>query len=174
MNPTRIVLTRSLALTLLVVLTGCRDVTEPATEAAPALAGVASVPTFYQVSSGNTNTCGVTMDNRLFCWGHSGYVFPRFMESTVPVQVVTSGQQFRQVSAGYGHACAITVANQLYCWGFNPNGQVGDGTRTPRGSPVRIGGARLFRQVEAGGIVGSAGSHTCAIEGWYQQGLLLG
>ena len=163
MNPGRIVPTRCVALAVLIVLTGCRDVTEPATGAVPALAGVTSAPTFYQVSSGNSNTCGVTTDNRLFCWGHSGYVFPGYMESTVPIEV-GAPDQVRQVSAGYGHACLITVANRLYCWGYNPNGQVGDGTRTPRGSPVRVGGTRLFRQVEAGGITGAAGSHTCAIE----------
>ena len=55
---------------------GCREDAESPTapESAPALATTA-IPAlaFYQVSAGAVHTCGVTLDNRLYCWG-AGYL----------------------------------------------------------------------------------------------------
>ena len=60
-------------------------------------------------------------------------------------------------SAGLGHTCALTSAGALYCWGDNFYSQLGDGTQTTRGTPLRIGMDNDWTQVSAGG------DHTCGI-----------
>ncbi len=62
-----------------------------------------------------------------------------------------------QVSAGGGHACLVRADHSLWCWGRNDRGQIGDGTRTPRGQPVRVAAIEEVTAVAAGDL------HTCAI-----------
>jgi alpha-tubulin suppressor-like RCC1 family protein len=60
-----------LSLSLLGLTLACREEAESPTEPAssPALATTAASLVFAQVSAGSVHTCGVTSDNRLFCWG---------------------------------------------------------------------------------------------------------
>jgi alpha-tubulin suppressor-like RCC1 family protein len=51
----------------------------------------------------------------------------------------------------------VTTANVAYCWGRNDLGQLGDGTRTQRLTPIAVAGGRFFRQVSAGT------GHTCGV-----------
>src|SRR4051794_29492632 len=75
-------LTRRVAPTLaalLLAVLGCgKDAESPtAPEPGPALATSATAAlAFYQVSAGNDHTCGVTTDNRAFCWGFYGLSGP--------------------------------------------------------------------------------------------------
>jgi len=55
------------------------------------------------------------------------------------------------VSAGYGHVVAIRADGSLWAWGWNLFGQLGDGTRTTRHAPVRIGSDYDWAMVSAGG-----------------------
>src|SRR5688500_6794384 len=54
------------------------------------------------------------------------------------------------VAAGYSHTCTIRTDGSLWCWGSNGNGQVGDGTNTNRTTPVRIGDATNWANIDAG------------------------
>jgi len=51
----------------------------------------------------------------------------------------------------------VTTAGAAYCWGDNDNGQLGDGTTTPRAGPVAVLGGLTFVAVGAGD------AHTCGI-----------
>lgn len=85
-------------------------------------------------------TCGVTMGQRAFCWGHNNTAQLGDGTTTsraTPVAVL-GGLQFRQVSPGGNHACALTPGDRAYCWGYNANGQIGDGTTTLRRTPVAV------------------------------------
>jgi alpha-tubulin suppressor-like RCC1 family protein len=42
--------------------------------------------------------------------------------------------------AGGALTCGMTVDGVQYCWGLNQDGQLGDGTRESRSSPVRVAG----------------------------------
>jgi alpha-tubulin suppressor-like RCC1 family protein len=40
------------------------------------------------------------------------------------------------IDAGGAQTCGETAADSIYCWGNNVQGQVADGTRENRSSPV--------------------------------------
>ena len=124
---------------------------------------VAGTLRFLQVSPGVFHTCGVTTDNRAFCWGHNGP--GRLGDGTTtqrltPVAVV-GGLRFLEVTAGSGHSCGVTTDYRAYCWGDNDLGALGDGTITERHRPVPVAGGLAFRHLSAGGTLGSL--HTCGV-----------
>lgn len=156
-------------------LGGCRgdapapaSPTEPDAEEAAAAAPLA----FRQLSSGGKHTCGVTTDNRAYCWGNNvegelgigtttgpeNCIFPEGDCSTRPV-AVAGGLRFRQVSAGGYHTCGVSTDNRAFCWGWAGYGRLGDGTdeSVSRPAPVPVVGGLQFRQVSAGGF------HTCGV-----------
>jgi alpha-tubulin suppressor-like RCC1 family protein len=150
-----------LSLSLLSISLACREDGESpaAPDTPPALATTASTLVFAQVSAGWQHTCGVTSDNRLFCWGWNadgelgdGTTTDRL----VPVPVGGT-LRFRQVSAGFSSTCAVTTDNRAYCWGFNGLGELGDGTTSPRRTPVPVAGGRQFRRVDI------SLEHACAV-----------
>jgi alpha-tubulin suppressor-like RCC1 family protein len=99
---------------------------------------------FAAVSAGANHTCGVTTIGGAYCWGDNqgGQLGDgtRTGPRTSPVAVV-GGLSFATLSAGGTHtfhSCGVTTAGVAYCWGYNDFGQVGDGTRTVRASPVPV------------------------------------
>jgi alpha-tubulin suppressor-like RCC1 family protein len=137
-------------LILLAALIGCRDDAESPTAPQPQ-AGVTSNSTplvFRDVSAGEEQSCGVAMDDRVYCWG----------DNLSPV-AVGGALKFRQVStrAKDGHTCAVTTDDHAYCWGHNWFGELGDGTTIERPAPVAVAGGRRFRYVTVGLY------HTCAV-----------
>ena len=151
---------------LLLAALGCRDETELPTAAGTgagnpeASVSAASALAFWQVTAGYEHSCGVTTDNRAYCWGDNGYGDlgdgTQIMRLK-PVGVI-GDLQFRSLSAGFGfHTCGVTTEYRVYCWGWNEHGQLGDGTRTPRQTPTLVVKGLQFRQVDAGW------SHTCGV-----------
>jgi alpha-tubulin suppressor-like RCC1 family protein len=75
--------------------------------------------------------CGIATTGTTYCWG----------ESLGPSPVAVPGA-IAFVTLGTGHAttCGVTPAGVAYCWGNNDQGQLGDGTTTPSGVPVKVAG----------------------------------
>jgi alpha-tubulin suppressor-like RCC1 family protein len=122
---------------------------------------VAGTRRFRQVDAGELHACGVTTDDRAYCWGDNsfGQVGDGTMinNRSTPV-AVSGGRQFRQVSAGGAHTCGVTTSDEAFCWGVNGYGQLGDSsTASQRLTPSRVAGTRRFRQVDAGEL------HTCGV-----------
>jgi alpha-tubulin suppressor-like RCC1 family protein len=147
----------------LVAALGCseeaRSPTEP--ETGPALTSSSThTLAFYQVSGGSEHTCGVTTDNRAYCWGLNNYGQLGDGTNTrrlKPVPVA-GAFRFRQVSAGDSYTCGVTTDYRAYCWGANEGrGTLGDGTETNRLTPVPVAGGRRFRLVDAGAF------HACGV-----------
>jgi alpha-tubulin suppressor-like RCC1 family protein len=61
------------------------------------------------------------------------------------------------IAAGGGHTCALVVGG-VRCWGWNADGQLGDGSKVMRTTPVAVSG--LGSGVRA---VVTGTSHTCAL-----------
>jgi alpha-tubulin suppressor-like RCC1 family protein len=154
-----------LALTVgALTLASCSDTTTEPDKPPDAEATLATATTalaFYQVSAGGGHTCGITADNRLYCWGYNynGQLGDGTTTNKSRPFAVGGALQFRQVSAAIssGHTCGLTTDYRLYCWGYNAQGQLGDGTTVPRLSPVAVAGGYKFRSVDGGS------SHTCAV-----------
>jgi alpha-tubulin suppressor-like RCC1 family protein len=161
------------ALVILAAALGCREDAQAPTapESEPTLATAATTPalSFRQISAGAYHACGVTTDDRAYCWGSnfSGELgngtnsgpetcFVQQHCSTRPV-AVAGGLRFSHVSAGSQFTCGITTEKRAYCWGTNGVGELGDGTTTDRLTPVAVAGGRSFRLIRAGG------AHTCAL-----------
>ena len=63
-----------------------------------------------------------------------------------------------KVVAGFNHSCALTDVGGVRCWGDNYFGQLGDGTRTYRTTPVDVVG------LTSGVLdISSSHNHTCAL-----------
>lgn len=96
---------------------------------------------FRQVNAaGQRHTCGVTVDDRAYCWGSNrdGQLGDGTVTRHLRPFAVAGGLRFRLVSARFGHTCGVTPANVAYCWGLNSDGQLGDGTTTTRLVPVAV------------------------------------
>jgi alpha-tubulin suppressor-like RCC1 family protein len=115
---------------------------------------------FRQVEAGGGHACGVTTDNRAYCWGWNdlGQLGDGTrLDRSTPVPVA-GGLRFRQVSAGQYHSCGVTTADLAYCWGYNRQGQAGDGSSVIRHKrPVLVNSGRRFRLVSAGAL------HSCGV-----------
>lgn len=118
---------------------------------------------FRQITAGGNHTCGVTTEDVAYCWGLNSQ--GQLGDGTTtnrnrPVEV-TGGHAFVQISAGPAstdnHTCAVTTGGAAYCWGVNRDGELGDGTTTPRLEPVEVEGGLTFAEIAAGG------THTCGI-----------
>jgi alpha-tubulin suppressor-like RCC1 family protein len=140
--------------------------TEPSTAAEPrpeAATTSTTALTFRQVSAGRFHTCGVTTDDRAYCWGYNQ--FGELGDGTTTTRLtpvpVAGTRRFRQVTTGALHSCGLTTDSLAFCWGDNSAGQLGDGTTTqygvPRPLPVAVAGGRRLRQMQAGYM------HTCAL-----------
>ena len=98
---------------------------------------------FAAIAAGHEFTCGLTGAGSAYCWGANQY---GQLGSTLPPAgsaapvVVNGGLGFAQLVAGEYHACGLTSGGVAYCWGYNGAGQVGDGTKTNRFTPVRVAG----------------------------------
>jgi len=108
-----------------------------------------------QVSCGKYFTAAVKTDGTLWSWGNNGYgelgdgTGETYRSS--PVQTIAGGSIWKQVSCGSGSTAAIKTDGTLWTWGNNISGQLGDGTRTDRSSPVQtISGGTNWKQVSCG------------------------
>jgi alpha-tubulin suppressor-like RCC1 family protein len=78
---------------------------------------------------------------------------------STPVTTFAGGTNWKQVAGGNNHTAAIKTDGTLWTWGSNGSGQLGDGTRTQRNTPVTtFTGGTNWKQVT------SKGDHTAAIK----------
>jgi alpha-tubulin suppressor-like RCC1 family protein len=108
---------------------------------------------FKHLSVGWGHTCGVSTANLAYCWGSnsSGKLGDGTRTDRGLPGLVAGGVQFRQISAGESFTCAVAIDDRAYCWGGNTSsGQLGDGTRTDRLTPVPVSGGHVFSTVSAG------------------------
>jgi len=90
---------------------------------------------------GSAHSCALTAAGAVKCWGSNwaGELGDGTqVQRLVPVDVIGLGAGVKAISAGADHTCAITATNRVMCWGYNAWGQLGDGTRQSRPSPVLL------------------------------------
>jgi alpha-tubulin suppressor-like RCC1 family protein len=123
---------------------------------------VAGGRSFSQISVGTFHTCGISL-GAVYCWGRNtqgqlgiGATTPD--SASQPVAALGALGITVRVAAGNTHTCSVNSAGETYCWGGNENGQLGDGTTTPRTSGVLVQTDARFTSITTGLL------HTCAIQ----------
>jgi hypothetical protein len=116
--------------------------------------GVADVQAVWDHSCALTDAGGVK------CWGHNGdgeLGDGTLIKKLTPVNVDGLHNGVQQISLGFDSGCALLDTGAIWCWGYNGNGQLGDGTRTLRKSPVQVSNITDAVSISAGW------DHTCAV-----------
>jgi len=118
------------------------------------------------ISAGNAHTCAVLSSGAIKCWGFNGrgqLGNGTTTNSLLPVSVLITpgGAELSgglAVAAGAYHTCAYTSFWAIKCWGWNGNGQLGDGTKINRSTPINVDGlSSNANAVDAGEY------HSCAV-----------
>ena len=112
--------------------------------------------TFRSISAGADHTCGVSTDNRAYCWGNNDWrqLGTGTAFAGTPV-LVSSALSFAKITAGTAFTCGITTGGDTYCWGANSIGQIGDGAKISYGNtfastPQKVVGGQTFQSVTLG------------------------
>jgi alpha-tubulin suppressor-like RCC1 family protein len=122
--------------------------------------------TVASVVAASLYSCALDAAGQPYCWGNNVYgrlgapstetCFESTPCSTRPV-AVTGGLTFTTLSGLWGHICGLTAGGAAYCWGTNWQGELGDGTTTPRAAPTPVAGDLKFASISAGS------GHTCGL-----------
>lgn len=111
---------------------------------------------------GNAHNCAIMEAGGVKCWGHNaagqlgdGTNTNRF----VPVAVKGLKSGVIALAASSFHTCALMRSGSVKCWGVNEHGELGDGTKTNRLTPVAVKGLRNVVAIASP----SSYSHTCAL-----------
>jgi alpha-tubulin suppressor-like RCC1 family protein len=113
------------------------------------------------ITAGWRHTCALMSDGGVKCWGnnHEGQLGDGSeSDMNAPAEVVGLMSNTTGIAAGERHTCALTTAGGVKCWGNNHDGQLGDGTRIDRVTPVDVVG--LASGVTA---ITAGWRHTCAL-----------
>ena len=128
------------------------------------VAGGGAYEDMQQESPEVAHTCAVTTDNKGYCWG---WVEGATTITDTPTPIPGTSRRWQQVIAGWRHTCGVTTADVAFCWGNNETGQNGTGTITGSSAPVRVTGGQVFTAVTTGvgGQVsyGVGGVHSCGL-----------
>jgi len=110
---------------------------------------------------GDQHACALVTGGEVRCWGANSYGQlgggPREMIVAEPVTAELPGPA-KAIVAGFRHTCAELTSGALYCWGDNRLGQLGDGTKTARPSPVKVSGSKIDSMA-------AGGRNTCVVTG---------
>ena len=126
---------------------------ETSSYASPTLLAVPVTGTIARVAVGSKNTCVVTTDGAVYCWGQNTFgalgngTFTDADWSDPQRVQLPAGSIASDVSVAYAGVCALTSVGKVYCWGGN---SVGDGSTTNRNTPVLILGHETMTEVQKG------------------------
>lgn len=126
--------------------------------------GVEGVDDAVAIASSLEHACAIERDGRVFCWDLDAKA--RLAHENMPWKSrAIPDIRARQISVAQTHACAIDESGKVYCWGSNQWGELCDGSRIDRASPVPAIGVSDAVMVSVENsvtcIVGRAGEVAC-------------
>ncbi|HEX3491883.1 MAG TPA: hypothetical protein VHU92_21230 [Streptosporangiaceae bacterium] len=125
------------------------------------------------VRAGCDHDLALTSKGTVLAWGFNGY--GQLGDGTTkdrhtPVAVkMPKGTKVTAISTGCEDSLAMTSTGKLYAWGFNKYGQLGDGTKKNRHTPVQVklpAGAKV--STIAGGCDHTLAQTSQGLFGWGQ------
>lgn len=87
-----------------------------------------------EVSTGGFHTCSRQSSGQVLCWGNLEFNGNGLAAGRVEVPGIAASQ----IASGGDQACALDKEKQVWCWGVNGSGQLGNGTATNPGIPVKV------------------------------------
>jgi alpha-tubulin suppressor-like RCC1 family protein len=106
---------------------------------------IPSASKWVQFAAGNYHTCGLTSENKIYCWGRGtdGQLGNNSTSNSLtPVAVdtsgVLSGKTIVSMVAGSHHTVVLDSNGKIYTWGKNMYGQLGINSTTASSSPVAV------------------------------------
>lgn len=95
------------------------------------------------LAAGDRHACALVAA-QIRCWGWRPAFGGGTGWATEPEPAPNpAGLTFLDVAAGAEHTCGFAIETwAYYCWGQNGRGQLGNGTLSPAGEPVRVAGQR--------------------------------
>ena len=119
---------------------------------------------FSKISSGDAHSCGLSSENKLYCWGSSssGQIGDGFTtDRLLPTLTSASSYFLSDVTAGSNFSCGIRDDGAGFCWGNDTNGNLGNDVGISTSSPIAIDttgiASNTFRAIKAGA------AHACAL-----------
>ena len=107
---------------------------------------------FAGISAGYRSTCGVTEDERGYCWGEGtwGQLGNGSSSNQTMPRRIAGDFRFLSISIGNRHACGVTREGRALCWGQGGQGELGHGSSENRHTPHPVVGELTFSFVETG------------------------
>jgi alpha-tubulin suppressor-like RCC1 family protein len=118
-----------------------------------------------EIGAGGYHTCALLGTGGVQCWGEgislgAGSVSSKATPQDVPgladVQHLAVGRA-SSFGSTISYSCALMSDGSAQCWGDNSHGQLGDGTMSGGGVPVKVSGLSGAKQLALGG------AHACAL-----------
>lgn len=97
---------------------------------------VKSLTDVVSISAGDAGCLALKSDGTVWAWGWTDHEPMDQKKHLTPIQV-TGLREIRSISSG-SHSLALKADGTLWAWGENYNGQIGDGTKTGRQTPVKV------------------------------------
>jgi len=124
---------------------GNNSITNSSVPVAVVTSGALSGKSLIDIKVGGNQTCGLTADGYVYCWGNNSLGQlgnGTTTQSRVPVAVdtggVLSGKTVKALTVTAGSGCAIASDERAYCWGSNSNGVLGNNSSTNSLSPTPV------------------------------------
>lgn len=107
------------------------------------------------IATSQFTSCGITTEDRLYCWGLNTSGEAGQNNTTSPVTVpseVNGGGTWKAIEhSGRRFGCAIRSDDTLHCWGQNSNGFTGQNTTSGDTlSPSEVSGGGTWKQLSLG------------------------
>lgn len=107
-------------------------------------------PPATAVTAGGSTTCAIDAASHLFCTGSNNSGQAGLAHGEVHTTERSDDRlDWLRIFAHAGHACGLLTDGRALCWGRGSTGQLGDGERLDRKTPVSAG-STVFDNIELG------------------------